>query len=341
MRKIKTQKRRFRIRRIVTVIVVLLTGIWLNNTSLLVPKSHQRPELLAHRGLGQTFDVEGVKWDTNTAEIIHEPGHLYIENTIEGIAASIQNGADLVEFDLRITKDNQLAVFHDFLLEYRTDGKGLVSEHTMEELRQLDIGYGYTADGGATYPFRGKGIAKLPAVDDVMKSFPETAWLIHIKDGGVEAAKLLESHLLELYGAWQNRIALYGDEKAVMYLRYRYPTIKILTRSVMKKAFIQYALVGWTGYIPKAMRNIEMHMPLNYARLLWGWPHRFLRRMKRANSRFVLVNGSGGFSSGFDDVESLDRIPKNYAGCIWTNRIDIIGPYYLKTQMCKCRLSMS
>ncbi|MGD9201724.1 MAG: glycerophosphodiester phosphodiesterase family protein [Chitinispirillia bacterium] len=312
---------------------MLLVSIWLNNTSLLVPKSKKRPLLLAHRGLGQTFDIEGVKWNTNTAKIIHEPEHPYLENTIEGIAASIQNGADLVEFDVRLTKDNQLAVFHDFLLEYRTDGKGLLSEHTMEELRRLDIGYGYTADGGVTYPFRGKGAGKLPSVDEVLKTFPETNWLIHIKDGGVEAAKVLESHLLELNGAWQKRIAIYGNKAAVLYFRDKYPKIKTLTKSIMMNALVLYALVGWTGYIPKAMHSLEMHMPLNYARLLWGWPHRFLRRMERVNSRFVLVNGSGGFSSGFDDVKSLDQLPKKYTGCIWTDRIDILGPYFLKTKM--------
>jgi glycerophosphoryl diester phosphodiesterase len=72
-----------------------------------------------------------------------------------------------------------------------------------------------------------------------------------------------------------------------------------------------------------------MHMPLNYARLLWGWPHRFLRRVQEANSRFVLVNGSGGFSSGFDDPEALQRIPENYGGCIWTDRIDVVAPIIL------------
>ncbi|MBN2322310.1 MAG: hypothetical protein JXQ30_01135 [Spirochaetes bacterium] len=38
----------------------------------------------------------------------------------------------------------------------------------------------------------------------------------------------------------------------------------------------------------------------------------------------------GGFSSGFDDEQDLRKIPDNYSGCIWTDRIDIIAPYFLE-----------
>ena len=30
----------------------------------------------------------------------------------------------------------------------------VIADITMKELRQLDVGYGYTADNGETYPFR-------------------------------------------------------------------------------------------------------------------------------------------------------------------------------------------
>lgn len=314
------------------LLVVLVSFVWVTNSSFFVKGDGSRPELLAHRGLGQTFDLEGVKWNTNTAAIIHEPRHYYLENTLEGIGAAIEFGADIVEFDVRMTKDGQLAVFHDYLLDYRTDGKGHVSTYTMDELRKLDIGYGYTADGGQTYPFRGKCIGRMPSVDEVLTAFPDMVWLIHIKDGGIKAAKVLETHLLNLDGDWQSRIAIYGNEKAVMYFRGRYPRIKTLTKNLMVRAFWIYALIGWTGYIPDSFKNLEMHIPLNYARLFWGWPHRFLRRVKEANSRFVLVNGSGGFSSGFDDSEALQRIPENYSGCIWTDRIDVVAPLIINMQ---------
>ena len=130
-----------------TVIVVIIMGLWLNNTSLFVPTQH--PRILAHRGLAQTFDYSKVGNDTNTAAIIDKPEHPYL---------------DVVELDLKLTKDQQLAVFHDSTLEYRTEAEGEIGNYTMAELKQLDIGYGYTADGGKTFPFRGKGVGLMPTL---------------------------------------------------------------------------------------------------------------------------------------------------------------------------------
>lgn len=86
-----------------------------------------------------------------------------------------------MEFDVHPTKDGQFAVFHDWTLECRTDVEGVTRDHTMEELKQLDIGYGYTADGGKTYPFRGKGVGLMPTLDEVLVAFPKQSFLIHIK----------------------------------------------------------------------------------------------------------------------------------------------------------------
>ena len=44
--------------------------------------------------------------------------------------------------------------------------------------------------------------------------------------------------------------------------------------------------------------------------------------MNSVNTRVVIVQGNGKWSEGFDTVESLQEIPKGYAGYIWTNRID-------------------
>lgn len=311
------------------ILVVFVLFVWINNSSLFVDRSNKRPTLLAHRGLAQTFDLEGVQWDTNTARIIHPPEHPYLENTIPSMQAAFNYGADIVEFDIRLTKDKKLAVFHDYTLEYRTDGTGYVSDHTMEELRKLDVGYGYTADNGETFPFRGKGVGMLPSIDEVFEAFPDKELLIHIKDGGKEAFQLLDEYFQDMDNDQLSRISIYGNKEAILSLREKYPEMKVLTKSLMVRALFLYELIGWTGYTPKAIRNMEIHMPLNYAKILWGWPDRFLQRMERVNTRFVLVNGTGGFSSGFNNEEDIVKLLENYTGCIWTDRIDKIAPYFV------------
>jgi len=105
-------------------------------------------DVFAHRGVH-------VNWKKGTydpvsgceATHIYEPTHEYIENTIESIQAAFDMGATIVEIDIRRTSDDHLVVFHDWMLECRTNGQGRVSDHPLAYLKTLDIGYGYTHDG--------------------------------------------------------------------------------------------------------------------------------------------------------------------------------------------------
>lgn len=63
--------------------------------------------------------------------------------------------------------------------------------------------------------------------------------------------------------------------------------------------------------------------------VLWGFPNRFQNRMDQADTRVIIVGGDGSdFSSGFDSLEDVQRLPASYTGGIWTNRIDRIAPIY-------------
>ena len=62
------------------------------------------------------------------------------ENTLPAFAASLALGADESEFDIRLTKDKKMVISHDDNLERISDGKGFVCDHTMEELRNMNIG---------------------------------------------------------------------------------------------------------------------------------------------------------------------------------------------------------
>src|SRR5690606_19704074 len=118
-------------------LLFFLAFVYINNSSVFVKKRHGQPFLLAHRGLGQTFPMEGITGETNTARRIYPPEHPYLENTIPSMEAAFRAGADMVEFDVQPTTDGQFAVFHDWVLDYRTNGHGVTREHTMAELKAL------------------------------------------------------------------------------------------------------------------------------------------------------------------------------------------------------------
>ncbi len=64
------------------------------------------------------------------------------ENSLEGFSSAIEMGVDIIEMDVAKTKDNQLVIMHDKTLDRTTNGKGLVSEWTLDSLRKL-----YLKDG--------------------------------------------------------------------------------------------------------------------------------------------------------------------------------------------------
>ncbi|GIP39385.1 glycerophosphoryl diester phosphodiesterase [Paenibacillus sp. J31TS4] len=318
-----------RLRRLLGGAAVLVLLVYLNNASWLAGDREGGPLLLAHRGIAQTFPMEGIENDTCTAERIHEPEHPYLENTIASMEAAFAAGADVVELDVKPTKDGRFAVFHDWTLDCRTDGKGVTTDYTMAELKQLDIGYGYTADGGRSYPFRGKGVGLMPSLDEVLARFPDRELLVHMKSRNAEEGKQLAQTIAALPEERRSRLTVYGDDEPVAALRELLPQQRAMSKALMKSCLLPYEALGWTGYVPKACRGTEIHLPEGMAPWVWGWPNRFVNRMAGADVRVIVVGGDGsGFSSGFDQPGDLERLPAGYTGGIWTNRIDLIAPVY-------------
>ncbi|WP_417309815.1 glycerophosphodiester phosphodiesterase family protein, partial [Devosia sp.] len=60
-------------------------------------------QLIAHRGVHQTFDHTGLGRDGCSAERIYPPTTDYLENTLPSMQAAFDAGADIVEFDVHPT----------------------------------------------------------------------------------------------------------------------------------------------------------------------------------------------------------------------------------------------
>ena len=98
------------------------------------------------------------------------------ENTIRSIERAVKMGADFVEVDVRKSKDNKLVIMHDADINRTTDGKGLVKDHTVQELKNFDAGKGET----------------IPTLDEVIECVKDRIGLvIEIKEPGTEG-KVLE-----------------------------------------------------------------------------------------------------------------------------------------------------
>ncbi|MBI4562312.1 MAG: glycerophosphodiester phosphodiesterase [Candidatus Rokubacteria bacterium] len=78
---------------------------------------------------------------TRPLVVAHRGASAYApENTIAAFELAIAQGADVLEFDVHLSRDDQPVVIHDFTLDRTTNGRGPVRELTVQELKRLDAG---------------------------------------------------------------------------------------------------------------------------------------------------------------------------------------------------------
>ena len=104
----------------------------------------------------------------------------YPENTLEAFTSATKMGIDVIETDVHLSKDGVIVIWHDPTLERNTDGKGMVEELTLAELKALDAGYTFTQDHGKTFPFRGKGI-RLTTLQEALQACPKQRFNVDLK----------------------------------------------------------------------------------------------------------------------------------------------------------------
>ncbi len=92
------------------------------------------------------------------------------ENTMLAFRQALREGADSVEFDVRLTADGVPVVIHDATLDRTTDGQGQVAELPLAAIREFDAGRG----------------ERIPTLAQVLEELAPTPVIVEIKE--VEAA---------------------------------------------------------------------------------------------------------------------------------------------------------
>lgn len=110
---------------------------------------------------------------------------LCCENTVDCHRTALALGADIIELDVRSTKDGHIVVFHDRTTTRLCERAVRVADITLEELQQMDIGWRFSDDNGTTYPFRDRGF-RVPTFVKLLNSMPsDTRISIELKDEGL------------------------------------------------------------------------------------------------------------------------------------------------------------
>ena len=128
-----------------------------------------RPLVIAHRGASGTSP----------------------ENTLAAFRRAEALGAAMVELDVQLTRDGQVVVIHDLLLDRTTDGSGPVGDRSLEELRALDAGRWFAP------AFAGE---RIPLLADVLNAV-SLAVNVEIKAPAAEGLEARALAVVEAAGA--------------------------------------------------------------------------------------------------------------------------------------------
>jgi glycerophosphoryl diester phosphodiesterase len=110
------------------------------------------------------------------------------ENTLISFARAIEDGATIVELDVRANRDGEAVILHDAGLRRTTNGRGRVRRRRLEDLKALDAGYRFTPNGGASYPYRGRKI-EIPTLEEFFSACPNVRSIVEIKPSRLSIVK--------------------------------------------------------------------------------------------------------------------------------------------------------
>lgn len=205
----------------------------------------------------------------------------YPENTLVSFAAAIELGVNLIEFDVNVTKDNQLVVIHDNTIDRTSNGAGLTRDYTLAELKKFDFGSHFSP------AFQGAQIPTLREVLDLVMKAPDTLLLnVEIKDYTPECVDMTIAMLTE-YGLTERVVIACFDAQVLRYVQENYP---------------QYRTQGFPA------RNMKRHDERIYDHMFgMGIPIRTNDAQLQEDIAFAKSKGILAWLYIADTVESVQR----------------------------------
>lgn len=114
---------------------------------------------------------------------------LYPGNTLLYLEKMVALGVDALEIDVNLSADGQLVLNHDPNLERTSDGRGAVGEHSLAELRKLNMAYHWSRDG-RQFPYRDDPLS-IATIEEAFATLPHTPMIIELKNDSPRAAEAL------------------------------------------------------------------------------------------------------------------------------------------------------
>jgi len=225
-------------------------------------------------------------------------------STMYGYKSSARMGVDIIDVDLRLSKDGVLVVQHDDKTGRTADQDLVVADSTFEQLRALDNSHWFTAtctcsdQPDAAYTLRGirTGTASAPAgftaddfaipsFEEVLTTFESYMMNIEIKGNDPEALATADAlvDMLTKYDALDRAVVTSFDDDVVAYFHDKAPTVMMTPGLTMSTDFVLGGVnpPDWARImqVPPVYEGIEVFTADYVARakaaglVTWVWPN--------------------------------------------------------------------
>ena len=159
------------------------------------------------------------------------------ENTLAAFRLALEQGADGIELDARLTRDREVMVLHDAGVERVSGGAGQMSELTRAEIQRLDTGSRF---GPA---FSGE---RIPALEEVFTTFGDRpVYEIEIKNFS-SPGDGLEGKVLGL-------ILRFGLQQRVLITSFNPLAVRFFRRELPQAPAGLLLLAGWAGRLEETL----------------------------------------------------------------------------------------
>lgn len=141
----------------------------------------------------------------------------YPQGTWLAFHMGLEQGADILEFDVHLSKDKQIIINHDADLKSNVGIADQIKDLDFGDIKLLDAGHEFTLDNGVTYPFRGQGLSLL-ALHELFEYFPGEKFNIEMKANDKELAEKIWQIITD-YGVQDQVVIASQHTKAMNHFR--------------------------------------------------------------------------------------------------------------------------
>ena len=142
------------------------------------------------------------------------------DNSIPNIELAIKHGADMVELDVRLTKDNELVIMHNATIDATTTGTGNVSSLTLEQIKSFDM-----KKGSKVYRDKNGQTTKVPTLKEALLACKDKIYVtLDLGKQTLPTGKLIR--IIQECGM-QGQVVLYVGGSSSMAMEYQHTDVNV------------------------------------------------------------------------------------------------------------------